>query len=57
VLPLLARLARLPVLPLLARLPVLPLLVFTLGSNQKTLCGLLACRACALSCFPELPGL
>jgi hypothetical protein len=21
------------------------------------LCGLLACQACALSCFPELPGL
>jgi hypothetical protein len=38
-------------------LPSLALLVFPLGANQKTLCGLLARQACALSCFPELPGL
>jgi hypothetical protein len=58
-LPVLPSLALLPLpcLPPLARLPELVLLCFTLGANQKTLCGLLACLACALSCFSELPGL
>jgi hypothetical protein len=40
-----------------ALLVLLALLVFTLGSNQKTLCGILARQACVLSGFPELPGL
>ena len=46
-----------PVLPLLPLLPLLVLLVFTLGANQMTLCGLLACKPCALSCFPVLARL